>query len=153
MTNFIGDHPCKVDGKGRILFPAALKKQISGDGTRFVVKKDLFEKCLIIYTQEEWERQVNHIKAKTNSFNKEHNAFVRGFYRGTAEVVLDASSRILVPRRLLEIVGIDKEVVMAGQDSKIELWAKEAYDGIEQNDLDFAALAEKIMQGTNNEED
>lgn len=153
MTNFIGDHPCKVDGKGRILFPAALKKQISGDGDRFVIKKDLFENCLVIYTLDEWERQINQIKAKTNSFNKEHNKFVRGFYRGTAEVVLDASNRILIPRRLLDIVGIEKEVVLAGQDSKIELWAKNAYDEIEQDDLDFATLAEKIMQGPINEEE
>ena len=153
MTNFIGDHPCKVDGKGRILFPASLKKQISGDGDRFVIKKDLFENCLVIYTLEEWERQINQIKAKTNSFNKEHNRFVRGFYRGTAEVMLDGSNRILIPRRLLDSAGVSKEVILAGQDSKIELWAKETYEGLLEDDMEFAALAEKIMQGPINEEE
>lgn len=153
MTNFIGDHPCKLDGKGRILFPASLKKQISGDTDRFVIKKDLFENCLVIYTMDEWERQINQIKAKTNAFNKEHNRFVRGYYRGTAELMLDSSNRILIPRRLLDAVGIKKEVILAGQDSKIELWSKEAYDELLEDDAQFAALAEKIMQTPLNEED
>ncbi len=152
MTNFIGDHPCKLDGKGRILFPAALKRQLVGDDARFVVKKDLFENCLVIYTMQEWERQNGIIRSKINTFNKEHNAFLRGFYRGTAEVELDSSNRLLVPKRLLDLVGIDKDVVLAGQDAKIELWPKEVYEGIANNETEFAALAEKIMQGPINDE-
>ncbi|HAM98658.1 MAG TPA: division/cell wall cluster transcriptional repressor MraZ [Marinilabiliales bacterium] len=152
MTNFVGDHPCKLDGKSRILFPAALKKQMEGDNDRFVVKKDLFENCLVLYTLQEWERQNQQIRQKINTFNKEHNAFLRGFYRGTAEVILDSSSRLLIPKRLLDIVGIDKEVILAGQDAKIEIWAKEAYENLAHDEEDFAALAEKIMQGTKSEE-
>ncbi|MCK9208395.1 MAG: division/cell wall cluster transcriptional repressor MraZ [Salinivirgaceae bacterium] len=152
MTNFVGDHPCKLDGKSRILFPAALKKQMEGDNDRFVVKKDLFENCLVLYTLQEWERQNQQIRQKINTFNKEHNTFLRGFYRGTAEVILDSSSRLLIPKRLLDIVGIDKEVILAGQDAKIEIWAKEAYENLAHDEEDFAALAEKIMQGTKSEE-
>ncbi|HCC31429.1 MAG TPA: division/cell wall cluster transcriptional repressor MraZ, partial [Marinilabiliales bacterium] len=49
-------------------------------------------------------------------------------------------------------VGIDKEVILAGQDAKIEIWAKEAYENLAHDEEDFAALAEKIMQGTKSEE-
>lgn len=153
MTNFIGDHPCKLDGKSRILFPAALKKQIEGDGDRFVVKKDVFENCLVLYTMHEWERQNQIIRQKLNSFNKEHNAFLRGFYRGTAEVSLDNANRLLIPKRLLDLVGIDKDIVLAGQDAKIEVWAKESYEGMGYNETDFAALAEKIMMGSKSGEE
>jgi MraZ protein len=152
MTNFIGDHPCKVDGKGRILFPAALKKQLEGDDARFVVKKDLFENCLVIYTMQEWERQNGIIRSKINTFNKDHNAFLRGFYRGTAEVELDNSNRLLVPKRLLDLVGIQNDVVLAGQDAKIELWAKQVYEGQSEDESEFAALAQKIMQGPINDQ-
>ena len=153
MSSFIGDYGCKVDEKGRVLFPAAFKKQIaSASPDRFVVKKDLFENCLVLYTLQEWERQNQQIRQKINTFNKEHNAFLRGFYRGTAEVILDSSSRLLIPKRLLDIVGIDKEVILAGQDAKIEIWAKEAYENLAHDEEDFAALAEKIMQGTKSEE-
>ena len=153
MANFIGDHLCKLDGKGRLLFPAALKKQLSGKAERFVIKKDLFEKCLTIYTMDEWESQNQVIRSQINTFNKEHNRFLRGFYRGTAEVALDNNSRLLIPRRLLDEAGIDKDVVLSGQDAKIEVWAKEVYDTIGEDENEFAALAEKIMQGKKNAEE
>ncbi|MDA3890281.1 MAG: protein mraZ [Salinivirgaceae bacterium] len=153
MAYFIGDHTCKLDTKGRILFPAALKKQLAGGAERFVVKKDLFENCLVLYTNAEWERQNQLIRARTNPFNKEHNRFVRGFSRGTAEIILDGSSRMLIPKRLLEIIGGDKEIVLSGQDSKIEIWNKQVYDGLEEEESDFANLAEQIMQIPQNSED
>lgn len=153
MAYFIGDHTCKLDSKGRILFPAALKKQLDKDFDRFVVKKDLFENCLVLYTSDEWERQNLLIRSRTNPFNKEHNRFLRGFSRGTAEVIFDGSSRILIPKRLFEVIGVDKEIVLSGQDSKIEIWSKQAYDGLEEDENEFAGLAEQIMQLPKNKED
>ncbi len=153
MAYFIGDHTCKLDSKGRILFPAALKKQLKSESDRFVIKKDLFENCLVLYTNDEWERQNQLIRSVTNPFNKEHNRFVRGFSRGTAEIILDASSRMLIPKRLLDLIGADKEIVLSGQDSKIEVWTKEAYDGLEEDENEFASLAEKIMDGLQNQGD
>ena len=153
MAYFIGDHTCKLDSKGRILFPAALKKQLEKESDRFVVKKDLFENCLVIYTNEEWERQNKLIRTQTNPFNKEHKRFVRGFSRGTAEIILDGSSRILIPKRLLETINAEKEIVLSGQDSKIEIWSKQAYDKIEEDENEFASLAEQIMQRQQNQEE
>jgi MraZ protein len=153
MTNFIGDYTCKVDNKGRILFPSALKKQLDNSIGGFVVKKDLFENCLVLYTNEEWENQNKIIRSQINTFNKEHNRFLRGFYRGTAEVLLDSSGRILLPKRLLSAVGIEKEVVLSGQDSKIEIWSKEIYDDLMEDEDEFAVLAEQIMQLSNKKGD
>ena len=153
MINFIGDYTCKIDSKGRILFPAALKKQLGNIISQFVVKRDLFENCLVMYTIEEWENQNTIIRSQINIFNKEHNRFLRGFYRGTAEISLDGSSRILIPKRLLVNVGIDKEVILSGQDAKIEIWSKEAYDNIIEDEDIFASLAQQIMQAPKNKED
>ena len=52
---------------------------------------------------------------------------------------------------MLELVDIDKDVVLAGQDGKIELWSQDSYDAIEEKEDDFAALAEKIMVDSNDE--
>jgi len=150
MANFIGDYHCKIDAKGRILFPAGLKKQLAAEGNGFVIKKDLFEQCLVMYTSAEWERQNQIIRSQINPFNKEHNRFLRGFYRGTAEIELDNNGRLLLPKRLLDEAGIDKEIVLSGQDTKIELWAEGKYDAMEENEEDFAALAEKIMKDSTN---
>lgn len=150
MANFIGDFKCKLDAKNRILFPAALKKRLAAGEVGFVIKKDLFASCLVLYTSQEWERQNAIIREQLNPFNKEHNRFLRGFYRGTAEVELDASGRLLLPKELLVAAGIDKDVVMLAQDAKIEIWAESAYNASEENADDFAALAEKIMCGSKN---
>ena len=152
MTNFIGDYRCKVDAKGRILFPAGLKKQLEENGNCFVIKKDLFEQCLVMYTSAEWERQNAAIRSQINPFNPEHNRFLRGFYSGTAEIELDNNGRLLLPKRLLDEVGIDKDVVLSGQDTKIELWAESKYDAIAEDPEAFAALAEKTMKGLSNAE-
>jgi MraZ protein len=146
MSAFIGEYTCKVDNKGRILFPAALKKQVpSGEGERFVVKKDIFDRCLVLYSMDEWNRQNELIRSRINPYNKEHNTFLRNFYRGAAEIVLDGNNRMLIPRRLLASVGIDKTAVLAGMGSKIEIWAEEVYDSVQTTEDAFAKLAEKIM--------
>lgn len=148
MTTFIGDYNCKVDEKGRVTFPSTLKKQMeAASAARFVVKKDIFEQCLVLYPIEEWERQNSIIRSKINPYNKEHNKFLRNFYRGSAEMVLDSNNRMLIPKRLLDQVNISKEAILAGQDGKIEIWSKDLYDTAEESYDDFAALAEKIMGG------
>ncbi len=146
MATFIGDYICRVDLKGRVILPAAFKKHMPAAAMdKFVVRKDIFEQCLVLYPMDEWERQNEIIRSRINPYKKEHSQFLRGFYRGTAEVVLDAQNRILIPRRLLDIAGIDNEVVLAGQDGKIEAWSRNRYDEQSGEAEDFAALAEKIL--------
>lgn len=154
MITFIGDYTVRLDPKGRLSFPAAFKRQIREaiqDG--FVLKRDVFESCLIMYPMEEWEKQNKIIRAKTNPYNKEHAKFLRMFFSGTAEVSLDANNRMLIPKRLLDYAGIVNEVVLAGQSGKIEIWASEKYDGVSVADDDFAAMAEKILGGSFDEAD
>jgi MraZ protein len=146
MATFIGDYTCRIDAKGRIVLPSAFKKQMPQAAMdKFVVKKDIFEQCLVLYPMDEWDRQNSIIRASINPYNKEHSQFLRGFYKGTAEVVLDANNRILIPRRLLDIAGIDTEAIMAGQDGKIEIWSRDLYDQQSDEADNFALLAEKIM--------
>jgi MraZ protein len=153
MITFIGDYSCKLDDKGRVLLPAAFIKQMaSSKQERFVLKKDLFESCLVLYPMNEWERQNEILRQNTNPYNREHNKFLRGYFKGTAEIVLDASNRLLIPKRLLDEISAGREIVMAGQLGKIEIWPGEAYDRVESGDENFAKLAEKIMGNLSHED-
>ena len=149
MKTFIGDYTVRLDSKGRLSLPAAFKRQIK-DGAQegFVLKRDVFDSCLIMYPMEEWERQNKIIRSKTNPYNQEHAKFLRMFYSGTAEVFLDANNRMLIPKRLLEFAEIQDEVVMAGQSGRIEIWASDKYQGVSEADNDFAVMAEKILGGS-----
>jgi MraZ protein len=152
MATFIGEFICKLDNKGRILLPAALKRQMKDDiQDRFIIKKDIFEKCLILYPMQEWEKQNARIERTINPYNRDHNKFVRGFFKNTYEVILDANNRLLIPKRLLNEIGADRELMLAGQSVKIEIWPVDTYSKVESGDSNFAALAEKIM-GTKNYE-
>ena len=153
MITFIGDHTCRLDSKGRVLLPSAFIKQMMQPGVgakdgmqdRFVVKRDIFERCLLLYPMDEWQRQNEILRKNTNPYNREHNAFLRGFFKGIAELSLDNNNRLLIPKRLLDEIGADREIVMAGQFGKIEIWPRDRYGSIESGDDGFAALAEKIM--------
>lgn len=154
MVTFIGEYNLKIDAKGRLLFPASLKRQIKTSAqNQFVIKEDLFEKCLVLYTMEEWERQNAILRKKLNPFDPKHNLFLRGFAKGAAEISLDTNSRLLIPRRLVDFAQISKDIVMAGQNGKIEIWAKELYENMFSNNLDFAALAEQVIGGNLNIEE
>ncbi|MEA2042501.1 MAG: division/cell wall cluster transcriptional repressor MraZ [Bacteroidota bacterium] len=148
MTSFIGDFTGRVDAKGRVILPAPLKKQLLSKGIdSFVIKRDIFEKCLILYTADEWKRQNEIIRSKINPYNKKHKVFLREFYRNTSEVQLDGNNRILMPADLINYADIEKDVYFSGQDRKIEIWSKDNYLAAEESPEDFAQLAEDIMGG------
>jgi len=152
MATFLGDYPCKVDVKGRIILPVAFKKQMPADAQdHFVVRKDIFDNCLVLYAIEDWNRQLEKIRKKLNPYNREQNMFLRNFFKGTAELSLDNNNRILVPKRLMEMIDAERDVVLAGQDGKIEIWAAENYEKVDMAAEDFASLAEKYLGGNNNE--
>jgi len=149
MATFIGDYTCKVDVKGRIILPAAFKKQMpAGEQDHFVVRKDIFENCLVLYSIDDWNSQLEKIRIKMNPYNREHNKFLRNFFKGTAELLLDNNNRMLVPKRLLDMIDAGRDVVLAGQDGRIEIWSAAVYDKIEMPADDFAALAEKLLGGS-----
>jgi MraZ protein len=130
----------------------AFKKQMPASSQdHFVVRKDIFEMCLVLYSIEDWNRQLEKIRGRINPYNREHNTFLRNFFKGTAELSLDNNNRLLIPKRLLEMAGISKDVVLAGQDGRIEIWASDIYKSIEMPSDDFADLAEKLMGNSFNE--
>lgn len=152
MATFIGDYECKIDVKGRLILPMALKKQMpAGAPDHFVVRKDIFENCLVLYAIDDWNTQLEKIRKRMNPYNREHSMFLRNFFKGTAELTLDNNNRLLIPKRLLDLINAGRDVTLAGQDGRIEIWPTAVYDSIEMPAEDFAALAEKLMGGTINE--
>jgi MraZ protein len=152
MASFVGEYTCKVDVKGRIILPMAFKKQMPADSNdHFVVRKDIFENCLVLYSTEDWNRQLEKIRNRINPYNREHNKFLRNFFRGAADLPLDSNNRMLVPKRLLDQIGAGREVVLAARDGRIEIWSAKTYETIGMTAEDFANLAEKLLGGTVNE--
>ena len=148
MNTFIGEYTVKIDDKGRMVFPSAFKSLMSADGDmRFVIKKDIFEDCLEMYTFEEWERQSSEVKSRLNFFNRDHAMFWREYMRDRAIVEPDGKvGRISVPKKLLEAIGVNKEVVFSGNDYKIEIWAKERFESSRLSNEEYISLAGMLSE-------
>lgn len=148
MNTFIGEYTVKIDDKGRMVFPSAFKSLMSADGDmRFVIKKDIFEDCLEMYTFEEWERQSSDVKSRLNFFNRDHAMFWREYMRDRAIVEPDGKvGRISIPKKLLEAIGVNKEVVFSGNDYKIEIWAREKFEEARISNEQYISLAGMLSQ-------
>ena len=145
MSGFIGEFEATVDAKGRVLFPSALKKQLSPDAMeRFVCNRG-FEKQLNLYPSNVWN-EITADMGKLNLFDKDARDFYRMFHNGATEMIVDGQGRILLPQRLVAYAGIKKEVVFYGFANRIEIWSLTEFNKMmSDKSMDPAALAEKVM--------
>lgn len=153
MTNFIGEYECKLDAKGRMMLPSGLRKQLDAASEEKFVMNRGFEKCLVLYPKNDW-KYISEEVNKLNQYVKKNREFIRYFYRGASELGLDGTGRMLLPKRLLDYAGITKEVILFAHGNRIEVWDKEAYNGLLTDEPDeFANLAEEVMGGSSNDDD
>lgn len=146
MIQLIGEFECKLDAKGRLVVPAALKRQLPAVEQEGLVVNRGFEKNLVIYTKDEWNQKMVQLK-KLNPYSAKNRNFVRQFMRGATELNLDSAGRVLLPKSLLEYADIQGEIFLQCQFDKIEVWAKAEYEKLmdEGSEEDFASLAEEVM--------
>ncbi len=146
MNYLIGTYECKIDVKGRLLIPIALKKQIADSISQgFVLKRAVFQQCLELYPLQQWEELISKVN-KLNRFKKKNNDFIRRFTAGLKFIELDNTGRLLIPKELTEIAKIKREIVLSSSVNIIEIWDKSEYEKtIDDSKLDFAQLAEEVM--------
>ncbi|GAB4419655.1 MAG: division/cell wall cluster transcriptional repressor MraZ [Bacteroidia bacterium] len=145
MISLIGEYDCKLDDKGRFLMPSGLRKQLPEDQqTEFVVNRGL-DKCLVLYPVPVWEKELRRLQAR-NQYVKKNRAFTRMFLNGATRVSLDSNGRLLLPKRLMEFAGLDKDLMLVAQIDKVEIWDEAGYkQWMEEPDFDFETLAEEVM--------
>lgn len=118
---FMGEYAHSIDSKGRIIVPAKFRESL---GEEFVVTQGL-DGCLFVYPNSEWENFVSELKNLPG--NKEARQLQRYFMAGAAGLEVDKQGRILIPSKLREAAGLEKDVVFVGVLSKIEIWSKERW--------------------------
>ena len=151
MAKFIGEYSVKIDDKGRMIFPSAFKSVFAPDERlALVVKKDMFENCLQMYTYQQWEEESNEVRSKLNFFKKEHSNFWREYMRDRAVVEPDEKlGRITIPKKILESIGAEKEMIFVGNDHKIEIWTKELYNKKQMGSEEFVAFLDGLKSPDN----
>ena len=146
MNYLIGTYECKIDVKGRLLIPIALKKQIADSISQgFVLKRAVFQQCLELYPMQQWKDLISKVN-KLNRFKKKNNDFIRRFTAWLKFIELDNTGRLLIPKELTEFANIKREIVLSSSVNIIEIWDKSKYEKtIDDSKSDFAQLAEEVM--------
>ncbi|WP_411030261.1 division/cell wall cluster transcriptional repressor MraZ [Spongiimicrobium sp. 3-5] len=146
MISFIGTYDCKADTKGRVMLPVSLKNQMAPILNKgFVIKRSVFQPCLELYPMEEWNALMQKM-SKKNRFKKKNDDFIRTFSAGIKPVEIDGTGRLQIPKNLVSIAGITKEVVLSSSINIIEIWDKDSYEKvIAESSANFAELAEEVM--------
>ncbi len=151
MLNLLGEHICRLDDKGRLLFPAKLRKQLEEVVHHgLVINRDIFFECLVLYPKPEWDRVLAEM-SQLSRYNKKHQQFQRLFMNGATLVELDPQGRLLIPPQLLDHAGVDlpekNEVVLSAMGEKIECWSREKHrQNAAENKDDFESLAEEVRR-------
>lgn len=119
---FIGEYEHNVDAKGRIIMPSKLREDI---GDKFIITKGL-DGCLFAYSQTEWENFEEKLKALPLAQKNARN-FVRFFLSGAVECEIDKQGRFLITANLREHATLEKEVVIIGVGTRLEIWNREIW--------------------------
>ncbi len=146
MNYLIGEYECKLDAKGRMVVPAALKRQLPDLEREGLVVNRGFDGNLVIYTRAEWTKILSQL-SRLNQFQQANRDFIRKFTSGATELMLDSAGRVLLPKLLLEYAQVGTELVLQCNLSKIELWSKAKYEEkmASISEDDFSELAESVM--------
>ncbi|PHS36457.1 MAG: cell division/cell wall cluster transcriptional repressor MraZ [Alkaliphilus sp.] len=139
---FIGEYNHSIDVKGRVSVPAKFRETL---GSSFIITKGL-DNCLFIYPQNEWAVLEKKLKQLPMT-NKDARAFVRFFFAGASECELDNQGRIRIPNNLREHAHLEKEAVIIGVATRIEVWSHDEWRDYNDNaNLSYDEIASRMEE-------
>ncbi|MBO2943214.1 division/cell wall cluster transcriptional repressor MraZ [Paenibacillus sp. F411] len=138
---FMGEYQHNIDDKGRLTIPAKFRELL---GSSFVVTRGL-DQCLFVYPHEEWAVMEQKLKSLP-LMKSDARAFSRFFFSGAAECEWDKQGRVNLPANLREFAKLDKECVVIGVSSRVEVWSKDKWNEYyQQSEEAFNDIAEKLV--------
>ena len=159
---FLGNIEAKMDAKGRAFLPAVFRKILqtaSSNGTayadqslRLVLRKDVFQPCLVLYPESVWNEQMDALRQRLNRWNKQHQQVFRQFVSEVEVLTLDGNGRFLVPKRYLRMADIEQDIKFVGMGDTIEIWSCQQAEKNQMKPEDFGETLEELMVEMNNEE-
>lgn len=129
MSYPVGHFNCKLDAKGRLVFPSEFKEQLGNlveEG--FVFHPGLHTQCLELYTKQDWEDLQNKLRDQLSQFNAKQEAVMRRYNAGARFAKLDGNGRLQIPKDLIEKGKLEKDIIITSVTTKMEIWDKNLYE-------------------------
>ena len=138
----IGEYSHNMDAKGRVFMPAKFREEL---GEKFIVSRGI-GKCLFVFAQNAWTELAAKLKTVPITDQKAQ-VFLRMLFASACECEPDKQGRFLLPARLREYAGFDKEVVAIGVMGRVELWSAENWEAYSAaSDEDYESTLEKLAE-------
>lgn len=139
---FMGEYAHTIDKKGRMIIPAKFRDEL---GDTIIITRGL-DGCLSVYTKEQWVTIYEQLM-KLPSTKKDARMFVRMMTSKAAECEIDNQGRILIPAPLIEVGGLEKECMVIGAASHVEIWSKARWEPVdEEANATFEDIAESLTE-------
>lgn len=134
-----------MDSKGRIRLPVDLLRQLPEDNrSKFVLNRG-FEGTLTLYPMYRWNVIAEEM-SRLSYFRAKERDFQRQFFAGVVQIEIDSNERLLIPKRLIDQVGITDEVVIAAFGQTIEIRPRHVHDKmVSESPDDLSAIADEVM--------
>ena len=143
---FLGNIEAKMDAKGRAFLPAVFRKILqAGSEERLVLRKDVFQPCLVLYPESVWNEQMDALRQRLNRWNKQHQQVFRQFVSEVEVLTLDGNGRFLVPKRYLRMADIEQDVKFVGMGDTIEIWSNAKAEQCQMSPENFGKALEELM--------
>jgi MraZ protein len=140
---FLGTHTPRLDEKGRLILPAKFRDELAGG---VVITKGQ-ERCLYVFPGTEFTRIAGQLR-ETPMTNKAARAYSRVFFASAHDEVPDKQGRVTIPAHLRDYAGLDRELVVIGASTRVEIWDKTAWDTyLADSENDFADIEEGVLPG------
>ena len=148
---FLGNIEAKTDAKGRAFLPAVFRKVLQASGSEsLVLRKDIFQDCLVLYPESVWNEQMDALRGRLNRYNAQHQRVFRQFVSEVEMVTLDGNGRFLIPKRYMVMAGIQQSVKFIGMGDTIEIWSSESVEKSQMASEEFGKALEDIMSAEMN---
>ena len=143
---FLGNIEAKADAKGRAFQPATFRKVLqTGGEERLVLRKDVFQTCLVLYPESVWNEQMDSMRQRLNRWNKTQQQVFRQFVSDVELVSLDGNGRFLIPKRFQRMANIEQEIRFIGMGDTIEIWSNNEAEQQKMSAEDFGNALEELM--------
>ena len=143
---FLGNIEAKIDAKGRAFLPAVFRKQLQAGGEeRLVMRKDVFQSCLVLYPESVWNAQMDQMRSRLSRWNKRQQQVFRKFVSEVELLTLDGNGRFLIPKRYQRMAEIEQDIKFVGMGDTIEIWSNKKAEEQRMKPEDFEAAPEELM--------
>ena len=143
---FLGNIEAKTDSKGRVFLPAVFRKVLQAASEEsLVLRKDVFQPCLVLYPESVWNEQMDTMRRSLNRWNREQQEIYRQFVSDVELVTLDSNGRFLIPKRYLKMADIEQGIKFIGMGDTIEIWSTAKTEKPFMDPDDFGKALEDVM--------